>query len=95
VTLEEARQWQASCRDLYGIATRLEQAGQHSWMAEHDPDACCGQEAHDSYTREGACPEHEPFGASEFCLACRPKIRCSEAARKAAAAARKAAKWCA
>jgi hypothetical protein len=97
MTLEGARQWSASCREIYGIATRVVRDPQtRTWTAEHDPDECCGQEAHDPYTRDGACRVHEPFGASEFCLACRPKIRCSEAARKAAAAARKAAsQWCA
>jgi hypothetical protein len=94
MTLEEARQWSASCRAIYGVATRLEPTGPQSWTAAHDPDACCGQEAYDPYTRDGACPVHEPFGASEFCLACQPKIRCSEAARKAAQAARNAAaRW--
>jgi hypothetical protein len=91
MTLEEARQWSASCRAIYGIATRVVPAGRQTWMAEHDPDACCGQEAHDPYTREGACRVHYPFGASEFCLDCQPKIRCSEAARKYAQAARNAA----
>jgi hypothetical protein len=90
MTLEEVRHWQAQCRDVYGIATRIKRAGSQSYVAEHDADACCGQESHDPYTRNGACAAHYAFGASAFCLICRPEKRVSVAAREAAEAARKA-----